>query len=175
LFRKSSPDNVVRRVLAVGLLTVLLSGACASDSSSMRPRADVPSVPVAGSRQSPMQLFAAGFDSAGTPLRNGATVALAQGLSAEVFLDPYPPTGGASWLDLYVTREGRAVPDAQVTIECEMAYMNHGVARPAAKHAGDGHFLFSLEHPMIGLWRNTILIRDAAQAYELPLMLTVLP
>ena len=51
----------------------------------------------------------------------------------------------------------------------------HDLAKPRGKTSGDGHYLFALEHPMVGLWRNTIVIRHGEQDYLLPLMLTVLP
>ncbi|MBI4640697.1 MAG: hypothetical protein HY731_08385, partial [Candidatus Tectomicrobia bacterium] len=71
-------------------------------------------------------------------LRNGGKVFLDDGLSVEVFLDPYPPTTLRIWLDLYLTRDAgsQAISDAEAVIEYDMRYMYHGLLRGKAKNLG---------------------------------------
>lgn len=128
-------------------------------------------------RQSPLQVFPQGFDAAGSskPLVNGGTVDLGRGLSAEVFMDPYPPAGSISWFDLYLLDEGRPLADAEVRVEMEMAYMSHGVSKRFPKTSAGGHYVFMLEHPMVGVWRNRVTIQQSGRRDELPLVMTVLP
>jgi hypothetical protein len=124
-----------------------------------------------------VQVFPKGFDATASPraLVNGGTVDLGRGLSAEVFMDPYPPSGSTCWFDLYLQQEGRPLADADVRVELEMTYMSHGVSKPLPKSSAAGHYLFMLEHPMVGLWRNRVTIQHAGRQDELSLVMTVLP
>ena len=118
-------------------------------------------------------MFSDGFAGKGTPLRNGSAVPLGGGLSAALYLDPYPPAGISSWLDLYLSRDGEAQGEAEIVLQNEMAYMDHGTTQVKGSSAGDGHYLFALRFPMIGFWRQHITIRLAEETYQLPLMVTV--
>jgi hypothetical protein len=120
-------------------------------------------------------VFVDGFDHQGQPLRNGGAVRLDSNLSAEVFVDPYPATGPSSWLDLYLDRSGQPVTDAAVAADNEMTYMSHGASHQDGRTSGDGHYLFALAYPMVGLWRHRITIQIAEQQYVLPLLITVYP
>jgi hypothetical protein len=164
------------RALVATACSLLLLEACAP-GSEVRSEEARNAAPVSSARQSPLQVFPKGFDATGSPMAliNGGTVELGRGLSAEVFMDPYPASGSTSWFDLYLLREDRPLADAEVRVELEMAYMSHGVSKPLPQTSADGHYLFVLEHPMVGLWRNRITIQQAGRQDELSLVMTVLP
>ena len=166
-----------RALAAVSLVAVfVLRVGCAAGGAGAPPvdvaqgRAVGP--PVAGQPE-PLQVFSDGFGGKGTPLRNGSTVALGSGLSAALYLDPYPPAGISLWLDLYLSRDGRPQGDAEIVLQNEMVYMDHGSTQVKGNSAGDGHYLFALRFPMIGFWRQHITIRLTEETYQLPLMVTV--
>lgn len=163
----------MRFVLAC-LAAVMLTGCSAPSSAG----SGAPSTAAGEPRlpgQAALQVFPSGFDADGQALRNGSSVALGSGLSAEVFVDPYPATGPNVWLDILLMKDGQSVTSAQVSSETEMAYMNHGTAHVVGSNAGSGHYVFSLNYPMVGPWRNRIDIAVAGEHHDLPLALTVYP
>jgi YtkA-like protein len=131
--------------------------------------------PTARQEVAPLEVFPEGFDGAGLRLRNGGTVTVGQGLTTEVFLDPFPATGQTVWIDLYVQRQGQPVGGAIVSADNEMAYMTHGSSRQDGSDSGGGHYQLLLHYPMAGAWRHRISIQLAEQRYELPLVVTVYP
>ncbi|GAC1323860.1 MAG: hypothetical protein NVSMB2_21720 [Chloroflexota bacterium] len=120
-------------------------------------------------------MFPGGFGADGQALRNGSSVALGSGLSAEVFVDPYPATGPNVWLDILLIKDGQSVTSADVSSETEMAYMSHGTAHVVGANAGSGHYVFNLNYPMVGPWRNRIDIAVEGEHHDLPLAVTVYP
>ena len=159
------------RPFLVCLLLLVGVTACASPNAK-------PAGGSAASRlteQAALEAFPVGFGADGLVLRNGGTVALAADLDVEVFVDPYPASGRDVWLDLLLKRGGKAIDNAEVTSDNEMAYMSHGTTHVTGTNAGDGHYLFSMDYPMVGPWRHRIQIQFDEQHYDLPLAVTVYP
>jgi hypothetical protein len=122
-----------------------------------------------------MQVFVEGFTGTGAPLRNGEVVSLADGLDVKVFVDPYPLSGTSAWFDLSLSKEGQPIGDAEISMEGQMVYMNHGTYRVKGKSAANGHYVLAVSYAMAGTWRQRFTIRVADQQYELPLVVTVYP
>ncbi|MFQ5854341.1 MAG: hypothetical protein ACE5LU_01675 [Anaerolineae bacterium] len=110
-------------------------------------------------------------------LRNGGRVNFGDGLSMEVFVDPYPPTRLKAWLDLYLTQEpgGQPVTDAEIIMEYDMAFMYHGPFKAIGDNLGDGHYLFELDYIMFGAWDQGVEIRLPDKRYETVLIIIAYP
>lgn len=110
-------------------------------------------------------------------LRNGGRINLGDGLSMEVFVDPYPPTRLKAWVDLYLTREpdGQPVTDAEISMEYDMLFMYHGPFKATADNLGDGHYLFTLDYIMYGAWDQGVEIRLPDERYETVLIVIAYP
>ncbi len=100
-------------------------------------------------------------------IKNGGKVNLEQGLSVELFLDPYPPTKLRAWLDLYLTRDGEPVTDAEAGITYDMLGMFHGPFDFAAENLGGGHYLFTIDYIMFGAWEHQMVVYMPEDYYEL--------
>lgn len=109
--------------------------------------------------------------------RNGGRVELADGLVAELFLDPYPPSKLRLWLDLQLTRapNGTPVRNAKATAEYDMELMPHGRLQATAKSVGSGHYLYALEDSMYGAWGHRLRLQVGKRAYELRLVVVTSP
>lgn len=160
---------------ALACLTAVMVSGCSAPSSVASEATGAVSGEPRLPGQSALVIFPNGFDADGRTLRNGSSIALGSGLSAEVFVDPYPATGPNVWLDILLMKDGQSVTSAQVSSETEMAYMNHGTAHIVSSNAGSGHYVFNLNYPMIGPWRNRIDISVAGEHHDLPLAVTVYP
>lgn len=127
-----------------------------------------------GARDSRLAVLA---DGKRIPLRNGGRIDLADGLAAEVYLDPYPPARTDVWLDLHLTRAatGKPVRDARGTTSYDMATHSMGPWSAAAKNTGDGHYLYSMHYVMYGDWGHLLRIQTGKTVYELNLLIDVLP
>lgn len=110
-------------------------------------------------------------------LRNGGKINLGDGLSMEVFVDPYPPTRLKAWVDLYLTHEpdGQPVTDAEISMEYDMMFMYHGPFKATADNLGDGHYLFTLNYIMYGAWDQGVEIRLPDEHYETVLIVIAYP
>lgn len=127
-----------------------------------------------GSRRSRLSVIAGRREVA---LRNGGRVDLADGLSVELFVDPYPPSRGELWLDLHLTRtaSGRPITSAQATMTYDMRIMRHGVNNAVVRNRGDGHYVATAHYPMFGEWGHRVRIRVGRTVHELYLAVGVVP
>src|SRR6266545_1012191 len=127
------------------LLGLVLAAACAraapatprDDPGAPVPTAQSTAQPTAG--MNPLEVFQDGFVGRGQPLRNGGAVPLGGDVRAEIFIDPYPATGGSSWLDLYLASNGQPIKNAAVVTDSEMLYMSHAALHQDGRTLGDGH------------------------------------
>lgn len=88
-----------------------------------------------------------------TLFRNGDTIQIA-GMEVEIYVSPYPPTRTAN-IDFYLTRDGRPVETADLTLQYDMTVMEHGPFRLLAAPIGRGHFLAPVDFAMSGdFWLN---------------------
>lgn len=133
-----------------------------------------PYVP-AESRDAVDKRLAVRLDDRTTYLRNGGQVVLADGLATEIYLDPYPPSALRSTMDVYLTRDGRALADAGVGIDYDMLAMGHGPFSAEAKNIGGGHYLVSLDYIMFGPWEQVATIRIGLQRIRLPVIVVAYP
>jgi hypothetical protein len=108
-------------------------------------------------------------------IRNSGKVVLGDGLVAEIYLDPYPPSVLRSTIDVYVTRDGQAITDGGVEVRYDMLSMGHGPFSVEARKIGGGHYLISLDYIMFGPWEQVITIRIGLERIELPIIVVAYP
>lgn len=108
-------------------------------------------------------------------IKNGGQVVLGDGLVAEIFVDPYPPSTLRSWLDIYLTQDGEPVTDASIGIEYDMLAMLHGPFWGEAEKLGGGHYLFILDYIMFGAWDQAVTIRMGLERIRFPVVLVAYP
>ena len=110
-------------------------------------------------------------------LRNGGRIDLANGVSAELYLDPYPPATSKLWLDVHLVRSvgGKAVSGAKASMTYDMTTMTMGRRTADAEDTGDGHYLYTVEYGMYGEWQHTLAVRVDKTTHELRLMVEALP
>ena len=108
-------------------------------------------------------------------IKNGGRVNLANGLSAELFLDPYPSTRLTVMLNVYLTRRGQPVSNASVSAAYDMKGMAHGPFGSQAKNLGNGHYLFTMDYIEFGSWEHKLVIYLPEDHYELAVGLVVSP
>ena len=108
-------------------------------------------------------------------IRNGGTVMLGDGLAAEIFVDPYPPSTLRTWVDFYLTQDGEPVEDASIGVDYDMLSMVHGPFSGPAEKLGGGHYLSQLNYIMFGAWDQTITIRIGLDRIKIPLVLVAYP
>lgn len=115
------------------------------------------------------------LDGQTTYIKNGGRVVLGDGLAAEIYLDPYPPSTLRSTMDVYLTRDGAALADGGVEIAYEMLAMAHGPFSAEAKKIGGGHYLVSLDYIMFGPWEQVLTVRIGLQRTHLPVLVVAYP
>lgn len=108
-------------------------------------------------------------------IKNGGRVNLPNGLSAELFLDPYPSTRLTAMLDVYLTRRGQPVSNASVSAAYDMKGMAHGPFNSQAKNLGNGHYLFNMDYIEFGSWEHKLVIYLPEDHYELAVGVVVSP
>jgi hypothetical protein len=86
------------------------------------------------------------------PIENGGTVPLADGMAVTVTLDPYPPIDFACRADLYLTKDGEPVTDAEIAVVYDMFIMGHGPFTATFENLGDGHYVADFDFFMFGPW-----------------------
>ena len=91
-------------------------------------------------------------DTGSLRVENGGTVALADGYSVGVTIDPYPPATFALDVDLELSRDGEPLTGAVVETEWDMTLMAHGPFYTTLDTAGDGAFTSSFDFFMFGPW-----------------------
>ncbi len=128
-----------------------------------------------GSRDTVDKRLAVTVDGQSVYITNGGQILLGDGLAVELYLDPYPPSALRSTLDVYLTRDGRALADAGVEIAYDMLAMAHGPFSVEAKKIGGGHYLIALDYIMFGPWEQTITIRIGLQRIRLPILVVAYP
>ena len=108
-------------------------------------------------------------------LKNGGTVRLGHGVTAELFLDPFPPTTLSATLDVYLERDDVAVEDGFVSVAYDMMAMEHGPFGSSAKGIGGGHFLVPLDYIMFGTWDQTLTLRAGDVRSDLRIVVIARP
>lgn len=97
------------------------------------------------------------------------------GLSAELFLDPYPPTQFTALLDVNLTRRGQPVSNASVSAAYDMKGMAHGPFNSQAKNLGNSHYLFTMDYIEFGSWEHKLVIYLPEDHYEMAVGVVVSP
>ena len=138
------------------------------------PSAAPPYVP-AESRDAVDKRLAVVLDGQTTYIKNGGQVVLGDGLAAEIYLDPYPPSTLSSTMDVYLTLDGAPLADGGVEIAYEMLAMAHGPFSAEAKKIGGGHYLVSLDYIMFGPWEQVVTVRIGMQRIHLPVLVVAYP
>jgi hypothetical protein len=115
------------------------------------------------------------FENKRVNIKNGGKVMLGDGLAAEIFADPYPPTTLTVWVDLYLTHDGEPLADEGMGIDYDMLAMVHGPFWGEAENLGGGHYLFKLDYIMFGPWEQTVTIRIGLQRIRIPLIISAHP
>ncbi|MEE9285110.1 MAG: hypothetical protein V3V35_05195 [Dehalococcoidia bacterium] len=131
-----------------------------------------------GPDDSRLRIKLGGIEKSSIPLRNGGLVNLGDGLTAELFVDPYPTDNLTAWIDLYLAREdGQAIDDAHVLILYDMWSMGHGPYTGLADSATDGHYVFRLDYIMFGAWEQVFEIRlpDSDLVHRLVVIIVAMP
>ena len=128
-----------------------------------------------GSKDAIDKRLAVVLDGQTTYIKNGGRVVLGNGLTAEIYLDPYPPSTLRSTMDVYLTQDGAVLGDAGVEIAYEMLAMAHGPFSAEAKKIGGGHYLVSLDYIMFGPWEQVLTIRIGLQRIHLPVLVVAYP
>ncbi len=95
------------------------------------------------------------------PIPNGGSVPIDGGMSVTVTLDPYPPVDFACRADLYLTRDGAPVTDAEITVVYDMFIMGHGPFDTTFENRGDGHYVADFDFFMFGPWELLPTVRVA--------------
>ncbi|MBI2916645.1 MAG: hypothetical protein HYY01_01515 [Chloroflexi bacterium] len=91
-------------------------------------------------------------------MKNRGTVDLANGLSVELSMDPYPPTRLRLSLDLYLTHQGDPASDASLDVKYDMVGMPHGPFTAPADNLGDGHYRAVLDYAMFAAWEHMVTV-----------------
>lgn len=79
-------------------------------------------------------------------------MALAEGYSVGVTIDPYPPDKFALDVDLELFRNDEPLSGATVETEWDMTLMAHGPFFTTLEPSGDGAFATSFDFFMFGPW-----------------------
>ncbi|MBI4329677.1 MAG: hypothetical protein HY673_00165 [Chloroflexi bacterium] len=86
------------------------------------------------------------------PIQNGQRVPLKDGLLAEVFVTPYPPTPETD-LYLILRRAERPLRGAEIVVTYDMRDMDHGARdRQIGREIADGQYAIALDMLMWGDW-----------------------
>ena len=188
------------RLLASGSLatTLGLVVACATSSPAAAPGAHVTSAPApsTASSGSAVSAGAGGADQPGVDpasrvesgqrlvvsiggedigIKNGATIRLGEGVTADLYMDPFPPATLSAVLDVYLQQNGRPVEDGFVSVAYDMLAMDHGPFGATAKGIGGGHFLVPLNYLMFGSWDQTLTVRAGTMRTELRIVVIARP
>ncbi|MDP2936718.1 MAG: hypothetical protein Q8O86_09545 [Dehalococcoidia bacterium] len=161
-----------------------------------RPSPTTMTVPASSAAGSPSAPQGAGDDQPGVPssslaagekslaviqkgdwkfIKNGGRVNLPNGLSAELFLDPYPLTRLTAKLDVNLTRRGQPVSNASVSAAYDMKGMAHGPFNSQTKNLGNSHYLFTMDYIEFGSWEHKLVIYLPEDHYELAVGVVVSP
>ncbi len=186
--------RVIAAILACAGLIVAACGPSASEAAPARPSVQAPGLartdsetqPGAPSSAAPPFVPADSTDAIDkrlavvlggttTYIKNGGRVVLGDGLTAEIYLDPYPPSDLRSTVDVYLTRDGVAVVDAGVEMAYEMLAMAHGPFSAEAKNVGGGHYLIPLDYIMFGPWEQVVTFRIGLQRIHIPVLVVAYP
>ncbi len=87
-------------------------------------------------------------------IQNHAVIPLADGLRAEIALDPYPPNTFDVSVDLFLTTaDGEPVTESEVNVTWDMAVMWHGPFETRLNENRDGHYSATFDMFMFGPWQ----------------------
>jgi hypothetical protein len=193
--RAARPSGrVIAAIVACAGLIVAACGPSASEAATARPSVQVPSPARTDSGTQPGapssaaapyvptdsveaidKRLAVVLDGTTTYIKNGGRVVLGDGLTAEIYLDPYPPSDLRSTMDVYLTRDGVALADGGVEIAYEMLAMAHGPFSAEAKKIGGGHYLIPLDYIMFGPWEQVVTFRIGLQRIHIPVLVVAYP
>ncbi len=97
-------------------------------------------------------------------MENGGRVPVSDDFVAEVFVSPYPPDWNTD-LHLFLLHKTdfEPVKDADVDLDYEMVWMDHGVDTQVGRKVGDGHYLLPLSFLMYGDWNIDVRMNFADQ------------
>ncbi len=105
---------------------------------------------------------------AGSNLAANMATQTVRDLNITIALTPYPPVSfqtGTFDVTLKDTA-GKAVTDAQISLDLTMPGMWMPPSKPDAKHLGDGKYQASARWTMRGLWRIETIITRGSQKYS---------
>ncbi len=193
--RAARPSGrVIVAIVACAGLIVTACGSSASEAATARPSVQAPGPARTDSGTKPGALPSAAppyvpadsteaidkrlavvLDGTTRYIKNGGGVVLGDGLTAEIYIDPYPPSTLRSTMDVYLTRDGVAVVDAGVEIAYEMLAMAHGPFSAEAKKIGGGHYLIPLDYIMFGPWEQVVTFRIGLQRIHIPVLVVAYP
>lgn len=116
----------------------------------------------------------------GTPIaiQNGEAVLVVDNYLVEIFVAPYPPVDFEVSVDLYITTiSGEPVNDAQISIDYDMMFMNHGPFILTPTSLGNGHYIATYNFFMYGPWVIEAFIKlpEQESSFELPISIYVWP
>lgn len=143
-------------------------------SEPSKPSGDGPNVPSASFGDNRSRL-AVVLDNQWVFIRNGGLVNLGKGLSVELSLDPYPPTGLRAFLNMHVTLNGTPVSGGEADMTYDMRGMVHGPFKSSAKNMGNGRYLFAIDHTEFGAWEHHVTIYTPEDHPEITVGIVALP
>ncbi|MBI2304362.1 MAG: hypothetical protein HYU86_06405 [Chloroflexi bacterium] len=109
------------------------------------------------------------------PIQNGQRLAIEDGLFAEVFVVPFPPSPQTD-VHLFLLRGETAVEDAKILITYDMTDMDHGTLdRVLAREVESGHYAAPLDMLMWGDWVAEAAIRHREFDANFRVLLGVYP
>lgn len=156
----------IRLWVSLAMAVLLLALGCsagdqASDqvanSAASAPAATVNSAPEPASASKPFPVLGADVNGEEVPIENGQRVPLRDGVFAEVFVVPYPPTPETD-LHLFLFQGQKPLKGAQIVAVYDMIDMDHGAKdRQIGREVEDGHYVIPLDLFMWGDW-----VADAA-------------
>lgn len=109
---------------------------------------------------------------------NGGAIPVGEDHHLEIFVSPYPPTGFAADVDLYLTdTAGRPIAGARVTTTWDMVFMTHGPFDTVFRDLGNGHYVGHFDFFMYGPWEllTTFTLEDGSGVAVPPVSIYVWP
>jgi hypothetical protein len=95
------------------------------------------------------------------PFKNGATLRVGD-LDVAVSVSPYPPPRTAN-IDFGLSRDGRPIEDANVTLSYDMRTMEHGPFTLLAIPSGPGHYVVPVTFEMDGEFYLNVAFDDGVK------------
>lgn len=155
--------------------TVPSAAVPASPNPTPSPSPPKPTTPVPTSRGKAFPMLGVELKGETMPIENGQRLPLGEGLFAEVFVVPFPPTPETD-LHLFLFQGERPINGAEMRVVYDMIDMDHGALdKQIGREVEAGHYAAFLDMFMFGDWVADVAISHPQFDYTLKVLLAVQP